>query len=105
MTRYRMVFVTASSAREARAIALSLLKSKLAACASILPKVSSSYWWKGKILSASESLLVIKTKGSAVRAIIRRVKKLHSYSVPEVIAVPIVAGNRDYLDWIDGSIN
>ena len=104
MARYCVVLVSASSASEGRKIALTLLKEKLAACVNIVPKISSSYWWKGRIETASESLLVIKTRGSAVRGLINKVKKLHSYAVPEVIALPILDGNRDYLLWIDQSM-
>jgi periplasmic divalent cation tolerance protein len=104
MSRYRVVLVTASSEKEAREIGMNLLKDKLAACVNIVPKISSSYWWKGKIETASESLLILKTMASRTAQLIRKVKTLHSYSVPEVIALPILEGNPDYLRWISRSL-
>ena len=104
MTPYRVVFVTAGNAAEAKKISLALLKEKLAACVNVVPKISSSYWWKGKIETAEESLLVIKTKKSLVPKLIRKIKKIHSYAVPEVISLPVMEGNRDYLNWMKGSV-
>ena len=72
----------------------------MAACVNILPDVESNYWWKGKIESSQEWMLVVKTQEKMVQRIIERVKEIHSYEVPEVIALPIVMGNRDYLQWI-----
>src|SRR3989344_6530376 len=105
MSRYRAVFVTASSPQEAKTIAQAVLRAKLAACVNIVPKISSSYWWKGKIETASESLLIIKTKNALIRKLIHKVKAVHSYAVPEVIALPIQEGNPDYLKWIGESVS
>lgn len=104
MSRHRVVLVTASSQKEARKIGMTLLKEKLAACVSIVPKVSSSYWWKGKIETASESLLIIKTEAARVPRLIRTVKQIHSYDVPEVVALPILEGNPEYTRWISQSL-
>lgn len=104
MSRHRVVLATASSEKEARKIGMELLKEKLAACVSIVPKISSSYWWKGKIETASESLLIIKTTSTRTAKLIRKVKAVHSYSVPEVIALPILEGNPEYLRWISQSL-
>ena len=101
---YRLVFVTASSPDEADKISLALVKEKLAACVNIAPKITSRYRWQGKIETANESLLIIKTKKSLIPKLVARVKTLHSYSVPEVIAFPILEGNPDYLKWIKESI-
>ena len=95
-----VVFVTVSNLDEAQGISLALLKEKLAACVSVAPGIISRYWWKGKIEKASESLLIIKTSRSKTAQLIRKVKKIHSYSVPEIIAFPIVGGNPDYLSWM-----
>ncbi|MBI4395747.1 MAG: divalent-cation tolerance protein CutA [Elusimicrobia bacterium] len=104
MSAHVIAFVTVSSAREARRLSDALVREKLAACANIVPGVRSVYRWKGKVETASEQLLVLKTRKSKVPALIRRVKALHTYAVPEVIAFPILAGNPDYLRWIDESV-
>ncbi|MDO8747602.1 MAG: divalent-cation tolerance protein CutA [Candidatus Omnitrophota bacterium] len=100
---YIVVFITASSKEEARKIARGLLEEKLAACVNILPGLESHFWWQGKIDSAKEALLVIKTKKELFNKLAKKVKSLHSYSVPEIIALPIVAGNTEYLNWINDS--
>jgi periplasmic divalent cation tolerance protein len=66
-----------------------------------VPQVHSRFWWQGKIDSADEALLVVKTKAALLDEIIKLVKENHSYEVPEIVALPIVGGNRDYLKWID----
>ena len=97
---YIVLFITASGSEEARKIAEALLNQRKVACVNIVPKVSSLFWWQDKLDSAEESLLIIKTKASQLDEIVRLVKELHSYDVPEIIALPIVGGNQDYLDWI-----
>jgi periplasmic divalent cation tolerance protein len=96
-----VVFVTASSEEEAEKIASLLLEKRKAACVNVIPRVSSRFWWQGRLDSAQESLLIIKTRAALVPELTDMVKKAHSYSVPEIVAVPIVAGNPDYLDWLD----
>lgn len=100
---YIVVLVTAPKASEARKIANFLLTKKLAACVNIMPKIESFFWWEGKIDNAKELLLVIKTKKQLLNKLIKAVKSKHSYSVPEIIALPIVTGNKDYLEWINES--
>jgi periplasmic divalent cation tolerance protein len=99
-----MVLVTVSGRAEADSIASILLEGRKAACVNIIPGVSSRFWWKGKIDSAEEVLLLIKTRSSAVPEIIELVKKNHSYNVPEIIALPIIDGSDDYLSWIDAEV-
>jgi periplasmic divalent cation tolerance protein len=99
-----VIFVTASSEEEAGKIAERLLTSRKAACVNIVPGVSSSFWWQGKLDSAQESLLIIKTRASLLQEVVALVKEVHSYSVPEIIALPIIGGNEDYLNWIDGEV-
>jgi len=101
---YCVVFVTAGSRPEARRIARALLEQRLVACANIVPGVESHYWWEGKMDHAREWLLVMKTRRSKFRAVERAVKQLHSYQVPEIIALPLAAGQADYLRWIDASV-
>jgi len=101
---YVVVFITASDNEEAQKIASLLLKHRQAACINIIPEVDSRFWWQDKLESAQENLLVIKTKASLLPDIIKSVKKNHSNDVPEIIAMPIVGGNQDYLDWIDSEV-
>ena len=98
------LLITTASAEEARRIAEVLLKQRKAASVNILPKVNSLFWWHGKIDSAEENLLIVKTKAALLNEVIRLVKENHSYEIPAVIALPIVGGNQDYLDWIDGEV-
>ena len=99
-----VVFITTSNESETRKIANALVKQKKAACVNIIPKVKSLFWWQGKIDSANESLLVIKSEKRLLNDIIKLVKKFHSYTVPEIIALPIIGGNEDYLAWLSESL-
>lgn len=99
-----VVLVTGPSADEAERIGRALVEERLAACANLIPSISSAYWWKGKIEEATEALLVLKTRQDLVERLVTRVRALHSYTVPEVIALPILGGNPDYLRWIDDSV-
>lgn len=98
-----VVLVTASSKKEARKIAHSLLQDKLAACVNIISNVESLFWWEGKIDQEGEFLLVIKSRKALATKLINKVKSLHSYAVPEIIALPIIRGNKKYLEWINGA--
>jgi periplasmic divalent cation tolerance protein len=98
------VFITAAKKTEATRIAKALLKSKLAACVNIVDKVESFFWWQGKIDRAREYLLIVKSVKANLPKICRLVKQLHSYDVPEIIAVDISGGSKTYLDWINDSI-
>lgn len=99
-----VVFVTASTEEEARRIAELLLDQRKAACVNIVPRVDSLFWWQGKLDSAQESLLIIKTKASLLPEIVNLVKGVHSYEVPEIIAMPIIGGNEDYLKWLNSEV-
>lgn len=99
-----VVLVTASGREEAEKIAAALLEGRKAACVNIVPSVASRFWWKGKIDSAEETLLVIKTRETAVSDVIKTVKRNHIYTVPEIIVLPIVGGSEEYLDWIAGEV-
>lgn len=101
---YVVIFVTCANKEEGEKISQSLVKKKLVACVNLVPEITSRYWWQGKIETAEEVLLIIKTKKPLVNRLIKEVKKLHSYTIPEIIALPIIAGNKDYLDWIKGSV-
>ena len=99
-----VVFVTAGSEPEAHKVADLLLSKRKAACVNIVPKVQSSYWWRGKLETADECLLIIKTKASLLPKIVELVKSAHSYEVPEIIAIPVIGGNEDYLKWMDDEL-
>ncbi|GAG12841.1 unnamed protein product, partial [marine sediment metagenome] len=92
-----IVLITAGSEEEAHKIAGALVNEKKAACVNIVPRVDSLFWWEGKLDSARESLLIAKTKASLFPEIVELVKRTHSYEVPEIIALPIIAGSEDYL--------
>ena len=96
-----IVLITVDSQETAQKIADRLLEERKAACVNIIPKVSSQYWWQGKIDNADELLLVVKTRAALLDELIALVKQNHPYDVPEIIALPIVGGNQDYLEWID----
>jgi periplasmic divalent cation tolerance protein len=105
MTDKVLVLVTCGSRKEARKIARALVGQRLAACVSeIGVPVASTYRWNGKIESANEFLLLIKTTKKRFAAVRDAVRELHSYEVPEIIALPIAAGSRDYLGWIADSV-
>jgi len=95
-----VLFITTANAEEAQRIAGVLLNERKAACVNIVPRVDSLFWWQGKLDAAQESLLIVKSKASVLSEIVRLVRELHSYDVPEIIALPIIGGNQDYLEWI-----
>jgi len=101
---YILVLATAKNKKEAAKIAAGLIKAKIAACVNIIAKIDSVFFWAGKIDKAGESLLLIKSKKERMPKIIKLVKSLHSYEVPEIIAIPIIAGDRPYLRWIDAAL-
>jgi periplasmic divalent cation tolerance protein len=106
MTDKIVVLVTCGSAKEAQRIARALVEQRLAACGNMLEgPVRSIYRWKGKVQSANEYLLVIKTSRKRFAAVRDAVKGLHSYDVPEIIALPIAEGSPDYLKWIAESVD
>jgi periplasmic divalent cation tolerance protein len=99
-TPYRVVLVTAPRGEVSRKLANALLKARLAACVSLVPSVSSFYWWEGKIEEGEEVLMVIKTRKERFKKCEALIKKLHPYSSPEIISLPIDQGTSSYLHWI-----
>jgi periplasmic divalent cation tolerance protein len=99
-----VVLITAGSLKEARKIARTLVEARLAACVSLLPPVESVYSWQGKIEVSSERMLVIKTSREVFPTVEAEIRKLHSYTTPEIICLPIIDGSRDYLAWLDECI-
>lgn len=104
MSPFAVVLVTTSSREEAEKIAEALLQAKLVACCNIVSNVSSLYWWQGKIEKSAEVLMLIKTRQDRFPEISKTVKSLHSYSVPEIIMLPIIAGDDAYTAWIESSL-
>lgn len=98
---YVVVFITTATIEEAQRIANILVSRRKAACVNIVPQVHSRFWWQGKIDSADEALLIVKTREALLDELIGLIKENHSYEIPEVIALPIVGGNIDYLQWLD----
>lgn len=96
-----VVLITAPSAEEAAKIAKALVEERLAACANIVRDIRSVFRWEGKIEDDSEVLIVLKTREALFGDLEKRVRELHSYSVPEVIALPIVKGSEAYLKWLE----
>jgi periplasmic divalent cation tolerance protein len=99
-----VIFITTSNKKEAKHIAQQLIKSKLAACVNITDKIESLFRWQGKVDQAKETLLIIKSRKEKLARIIKAVKSLHSYEVPEIIALPVIDGYKPYLNWINDSI-
>jgi len=99
----KIVFVT-SPLKEAYGIGEKIVTEKLAACANITQKIDSIYWWQGKIEKEAESLIIFKTTKNKIKKLITRIKEIHPYKVPEIIAVDISSGNKEYLDWIKDSV-
>jgi periplasmic divalent cation tolerance protein len=95
-----VVFITAATSDEAQSISDILISRRKAACVNIISQVHSIFWWQGKIEYADEAMLIVKTKAALLEELIDLVKKNHSYDVPEIIALPIIGGNRDYLQWL-----
>ena len=97
---YLVVLTTTSSLSESRRLARIVLEEKLAACVSVSGPVMSSYRWKGKVQQSREHLLMIKTVRKLFPLLEKTIKKNHSYKVPEILALPVVAGNKAYLKWL-----
>lgn len=100
MNAYLVALVTVPSMDVGRDVARALLDRKLAACVNVLPSISSFYTWEDEICIDEELLLIVKTTESAFDELTSTVKEIHPYDVPEIIALPIAAGSKDYLDWI-----
>jgi periplasmic divalent cation tolerance protein len=97
---YIIVYVTCKNEEEGRTIAKGIVEKKLAACVNIVTEIRSVYEWEGNLCEDSETLLIIKTVKNRFNDLKNEILKIHSYSVPEIIAVPIIAGSEKYLKWI-----
>lgn len=99
-----VVLVTCGSAKEARRLSESLVRKRLAACVTTTTPIRSVYRWKGKAETATEILMLVKTRRGRFSAVAKEICRLHSYDTPEIIALPIVAGSKSYLKWLRESL-
>lgn len=100
MSESYWVYITASTVEEARSIASAVVGERLAACANLLGAIESLYWWDGAVQSGNEVALILKTTSDQLEALIKRVKALHSYDCPCIVALPIAGGHPEFLRWI-----
>jgi periplasmic divalent cation tolerance protein len=103
-SKYTLVFVTAPDLKTARRLARSALEARLVACANLLPKIESHYWWDGKIERSTEVLILMKTSGPKLAALEKLIEENHPYDTPEFIALPLGKGSERYLKWITASV-
>ena len=103
MTDKVVVMVTVGDSEEASHLAKAIVEKKLAACVNMLPGINSWYWWEGKVIEDQEVLLIMKTSRGKFAELQKEVERLHSYAVPEIIALPVVEGSTNYLSWIEES--
>ncbi len=99
-TTFCIVFITCPE-DDAQALAHTLVEERLAACCNIIPGITSIYRWKGKLEEDKEALLVVKTRYDVFESLEKRVREIHSYEVPEIVQLPITAGSKPYLEWIE----
>ena len=102
-TGFQIVLVTAPDLRTGRRMARAALARRLIACANLIPRVESHYWWQGKVESGAEVLLVMKTRRRLLVALEKLVLKLHPYDTPEFLVLPVAAGHAGYLAWLAGN--
>ncbi len=95
-----LVYVTAGSEEEARKLARQVVEERLAACANVYPGITSYYWWEGKLQEDREASLIFKTSAEKVEKLVERVKELHTYSCPCVLAWPVEKGYRAFISWV-----
>lgn len=94
------MFITSSNEDEAAKISRALVEARLAGCVNIIKNIRSIYSWQGKIEDEKEVLMILKTQKTLFDSLMKKVKELHSYTVPEIIALPIVDGSVEYLKWL-----
>ena len=104
MTEFIQVVTTTETKDQAQRIAQAVVEKRLAACAQIVGPISSTYWWKGKVESADEWMCLMKTRNDLFADLERAIREIHPYEVPEIVAVPIVAGSASYMNWLDNEL-
>jgi len=103
-TNALLVLVTAPNLDTSHALAKAALEARLVACVNLLPKIESHYWWQGKIESAAEVLIIFKTTKARLKALEKLIVTKHPYDTPEFLVLPIIKGNKRYLDWVSESV-
>jgi periplasmic divalent cation tolerance protein len=101
--KFRLALVTAPDLKTARRLARAALEARLIACANLVPRIESHYWWQGKIERGAEVLLILKTTTARLAALEKLIVSKHPYDTPEFIVIPVASGNRRYLEWINTS--
>ena len=104
MTEYIQVFTTTDTKENARQVARRVVEKNLAACAQIIGPISSIFWWKNNINEEEEWLIIIKSRKDLYEELEQAIRKAHKYEIPEILAVPVVAGAKSYLEWLDGEV-
>ena len=102
--KYAMVLVTAPDVKTGRKLARAALEARLIACANLIPRIESHYWWQGKIETGAEVLLILKTTAARLTALEKLILATHPYDTPEFVVLPITRGTRRYLDWVSASV-
>jgi periplasmic divalent cation tolerance protein len=102
--RFSLVLVTAPDLKTARVLARAALTARLIACANLVPKLESHYWWQGKLESGQEVLLLLKTRKSKLAALEKLLLKKHPYDTPEILVLPVAQGTPRYLQWLAESV-
>jgi periplasmic divalent cation tolerance protein len=95
-----VVMVTAANQEEAARISDQTVRSRQAACATVIPMVHSTYWWEGKLMNDQEAMVILKTTADKFQGLQESIQKIHSYKVPEIIAIPVAKGLPQYLEWV-----
>lgn len=101
---YYLVISTTSSSGEAERLGEEIVEDRLAACVNVIEGIKSIYWWEGDVEKSSEALLLAKTTEDCLNDLISKIKEIHSYDVPEVVAFQVDKGSEDYLDWLDRNV-
>jgi periplasmic divalent cation tolerance protein len=104
MTAYIQVITTTETKADAQAIARAVVEKRLAGCVQIIGPITSTYWWQGEIETAEEWLCVIKSRRDLYERLEEAIREMHPYDVPEILAVPVIAGSQDYLRWLDSEL-
>src|ERR1700722_3652593 len=102
--KFAIVFVTAPELKVARRLARAALSARLIACANLVPKIESHYWWQGRVERSAEVLLILKTTGARVARLQRLILDTHPYDVPEFLVLPLTGGSDQYLTWLAASV-